>query len=225
MILVIGNIKGGVGKTTLAINLAIARVLAGRDVLLIDGDEQRTALTFTDLRTEQTGQAGYTAVSLQGAELRNQVRQLAPKYDDIIIDCGGRDTGSLRAALTVADTLLVPVQPRSFDLWAVEQLAELVKEARAVHDFRAVMILNGADSTGRDNEEAAEVLRETTEIELLPTTIGRRKAFPNAAAHGRSILEQSPKDAKAIEELTAVLAAVFPETTTKKIAEVANGRR
>ena len=128
-------------------------------------------------------------------------------------------TGSLRAALTVADTLLVPVQPRSFDLWAVEQLAELVKEARAVHDFRAVMILNGADSTGRDNEEAAEVLRETTEIELLPTTIGRRKAFPNAAAHGRSILEQSPKDAKAIEELTAVLAAVFPETAKmKKVA-------
>lgn len=64
MILTVGNIKGGVGKTTLAVNLAIVRAAGGRDVLLVDGDEQRTALTFTDLRAEQLGQAGYTAVSL-----------------------------------------------------------------------------------------------------------------------------------------------------------------
>src|SRR4051812_40400989 len=51
MIITVGNIKGGVGKTTLAINLAIARAAEGRDVLLVDGDEQRTAQTFTELRT------------------------------------------------------------------------------------------------------------------------------------------------------------------------------
>lgn len=101
MILAVGNIKGGVGKTTLAVNLAIIRATAGQDVLLVDGDEQRTALTFTDLRTEQLGQPGYTAVSLQRAAFRTQVRQLAGKYDDIVIDVGGRDTGSPRAALTV----------------------------------------------------------------------------------------------------------------------------
>ena len=84
MILAVGNIKGGVGKTTLALNLAIARANAGKDVLLVDGDEQHTAITFTELRTEQLGKPGYTAVSLQGAALRTQVRQLAPKYDDII---------------------------------------------------------------------------------------------------------------------------------------------
>ena len=72
MILAVGNLKGGVGKTTLALNLAIARANAGRDVLLIDGDEQHTAVTFTDLRTELLGAPGYTAVSLQGAALRTQ---------------------------------------------------------------------------------------------------------------------------------------------------------
>ena len=76
MILTIGNVKGGVGKTTLAVNLAIALASDGRDVLLIDGDEQRTAMAFTDLRTETKGQAGYTAVALLGGSIRTQVRQL-----------------------------------------------------------------------------------------------------------------------------------------------------
>src|SRR3712207_8308757 len=79
MILAVGNVKGGVGKTTLAINIAIAQANAGKDVLLVDGDEQQTAMTFTQLRTEQLEKPGYTAVSLQGSVLRTQVRQLAPK--------------------------------------------------------------------------------------------------------------------------------------------------
>ena len=53
MILAIGNIKGGVGKTTLAVNIAIARALQGRDVLLVDGDQQQTTMTFTEIRTEK----------------------------------------------------------------------------------------------------------------------------------------------------------------------------
>lgn len=130
MILTVGNTKGGVGKTTLAVNIAIARALEKHDVLLVDGDEQRTASDFTELRGEILGSAGYTAVNLQGQALRTQVRQIAPKYDDIVIDVGGRDTGSLRAALTVSDTLLIPVQPRSFDIWAIGQIAELVRESR-----------------------------------------------------------------------------------------------
>jgi len=210
MRLAVGNIKGGVGKTTLAVNLAIVRAAAGRDVLLVDGDEQRTALTFTDLRTDQLGTPGYTAVSLQGAALRTQVRQLTPKYDDIIIDVGGRDTGSLRAALTVIETLLIPVQPRSFDIWAVDQMAELVKEAREINDgLRAVAVLNAADAQGHDNEDAAEALKEIKGIELLNIVVGRRKAFPNAAANGRAVTEYAPKDMKAIEELNALLQALY----------------
>lgn len=209
-IITIGNTKGGVGKTTLAVNLAIVRAAEGRDVLLIDGDEQATAITFTDLRTEKLGTPGYTAVSLQGAALRTQARQLAPKYDDIIIDVGGRDTGSLRAALTVSNAVLIPMQPRSFDLWALYQIAELVKEAREINDaLRALVVLNVADPAGRDNEEAAEAVREIEGLELLDATIGRRKAFPNAAAFGKAVTEMTPRDPKAIEELTAVARAVY----------------
>jgi chromosome partitioning protein len=213
MILAIANTKGGVGKSTLAINIAIARALAGRDVLLVDGDKQNTALDFTELRQQLVGRAGYTAVALHGAALRTQTRQLTPKYDDIVIDVGGRDTGSLRAALTVAHTVLVPVQPRSFDIWAIGQMAELVREAREINgDLRTLVVLNAADPQGHDNEEAAEILREVADLQLLDPVIGRRKAFPNAASAGRSVLEHTPRDGKACDELQAVIEAVYAGT-------------
>jgi chromosome partitioning protein len=216
MILTVGNTKGGVGKTTLAVNIAIARSILGNDVLLIDGDEQNTALTFTELRNSQLGNAGYTAVSLHGAAIRTQVRQLVPKYADVVIDVGGRDTGGLRAALTVTNTLLIPVQPRSFDVWAIDQMADLVREAREINPgIWAAMILNAADAQGHDNEDAAEALQGIDGIELLKITIGRRKVFPNAASAGKAVLEQSPKDPKAIEELTALLQVIY----SKKIEE------
>src|ERR1700752_1144519 len=115
MIVTVGNVKGGVGKTTLALNIAIAAARAGGEVLLVDGDEQGTAQAFTELRAEALRAGpGYTAVALHGAAIRTQVRQIASKYSHIVIDVGGRDTVSLRAALTVADVLLIPTRPRSF---------------------------------------------------------------------------------------------------------------
>ena len=199
MILTVGNVKGGVGKTTLAVNLVIALTRAKRDVLLIDGDEQGTAMAFTELRTTQQGKAGYTAVALAGAAIRTQVRQLSPKYDDIVIDVGGRDTGSLRSALIVSDLVLIPVQPRSFDLWGVDQTAALVKEARETNDhLRALTVLNAADPQGRDNDDAAAVLADVEGLDHAPFLIVRRKAFPNAAAAGLSVLEYD--DPKAKEE-------------------------
>jgi chromosome partitioning protein len=211
-----------VGKTTLAVNIAIARALEGQDVLLIDADSQRSALDFTNLRTEQLGKPGYTAVALDGADMRAQVRQLAPKYDEIIIDAGGRDSGSLRAALLVSDVVLVPVLPRSLDLWAVEQTAALVKDARITNDdLDALVVINAADAQGLDNDQAADYIREEGRgLTLIDITVGRRKAFANAIAAGRSVLEQAPgvKDPKAIAELNELVAAVYSRQPAMQVS-------
>ena len=75
--------------------------------------------------------------------------------------------------------------------------------------LRAVAVLNGADPQGGDNEAALQMIGDIEGIEVLPTSIVRRKAFPNAAAEGRAVVEQSPRDAKAIDELAALVSAVF----------------
>ncbi|MFP9230900.1 chromosome partitioning protein ParA [Pectobacterium cacticida] len=213
MIVTVGNTKGGVGKTTLAVNLAIARALAGRDVWLIDGDRQGTAQTAISIRAD----AGYIpgiacATYPDGPTLRAQVQQQASKFDDIIIDAGGRDSTALRAALVLSDVLLVPFAPRSYDVWALNDIASLVDEARSVRDgLRAVAILNCADpgESSTDNADAAAAVAEIPQFEYLNTPIRRRKAFANAAGQGLSVLELKPTDRKASKELNALISALF----------------
>ena len=204
MIIAVVQTKGGVGKTTLTVNLAVERAIRGkRDVLLVDADEQGTASDFSAIRAEKLGQTGYSAIQLHGTAVRNQVQAMKKKFDDVFIDTGGRDTQALRAALTVADIALVPFQPRSFDVWTLDKVAGLISEAKAFNErLRAYAVLNCADASGPDNVAAAVTLAEHPDIAYLDAIIGRRKAFPNANAIGLSVLESSPADRKACDELT-----------------------
>lgn len=213
MIITVGNTKGGVGKTTLAVNIAIARALAGRDVWLIDGDRQGTAQTAIAIRAEAGHQPGIACATYpDGPTLRSQVQQQREKFGDIVIDAGGRDSTALRAALILSDVLLVPFQPRSYDVWALEDIAGLIDEARAVRDgLRAYAVLNCADpgEASTDNADAAAAVADFPQLELLQTPVRRRKSFANAAGQGLSVLEVKPADKKACDELSALVSALF----------------
>jgi len=211
MIVVVGGIKGGSGKTTVATHLAILCATAGWDVLLIDADDQETATDFTILRqARRAGGAGYTSLKLTGPAVRADTQRLAATYDHIIIDTGGRDTTSQRAALSVADVVLVPFLPRSFDIWTLEKAASLIDEMRVANpSLRAYAFLNRADPRGRDNLEAAEVLQDTQALRFLDTPLGARKAFSNAAAHGLAVTELTPLDRKASEEMLMLFRYLF----------------
>ena len=210
MKIVVGGIKGGSGKTTVATNFAVLSA-QDQDVLLIDADDQETATDFTVLRNERRPDgAGYTCIKLTGAAVRTETQRLAQKYATILIDTGGRDTTSQRAALTVADILLVPFVPRSFDLWTLEKVSSLVEEMRTANpDLMAYVFLNRADPRGQDNEESVAMLKEAPGLEFLQTPLGTRKAFSNAAAQGLSVVELKPQDSKASEELLTLYQRVF----------------
>lgn len=210
MIITVGNIKGGVGKTTIAVNLATHCATQGKSVCLIDADDQATATLFTEIREHELENSDYTCVAVRGAQVRSQGLSLAKRFDHTIIDCGGRDTEAFRAALTICDVLLIPLAPRSFDFWAVTQLTRLLDEVESVRDLPEIYaVVNMADATGTDNEEVKEALNDYKQIKVLDEMLVRRKAWPNAASKGLGVFEYSPKDAKAINEFENLIKRIF----------------
>jgi len=213
MILVCGGIKGGVGKTTLATNMAILRSHQGRDVLLVDADDQATASDFTAIRNEaMEGNTGYTSIKLHGVAVRSELLKMKDKYDDVVIDVGGRDTAGQRAALSVADVYVVPFLPGSFDVWTLESVGQLVEEAKAFNDqIQAYCCINRADSRGSDNADAAAIARETPNLTYIDAPMGNRKAFRTAAAQGLAVIELKTRDRdnKAIAEVMRLYKHLF----------------
>jgi chromosome partitioning protein len=211
MIYVLSGIKGGSGRSTISEHLTVWLSKNGNDVLLVDADEQGTASDFTAWREHTLdGQVGYTLVQLIGANLRKQVETMKPKYDHIVIDTGGRDTTSQRAALIVADVALIPIQPRSHDVWTLTKLTEMLGEIQAsriepiiVHTF-----LNRADITSADNRETSDALAAIPDLGFVPYPIKNRKAYPNAGAKGLAVSEMETPDQKAVSEIDALFNAV-----------------
>jgi chromosome partitioning protein len=217
MILTIGSTKGGTGKTTLALQLALARTLAGNDVLLIDGDRQGTAQTAVAMRADAARTPGLACSHYPDERvLRAQVQQQASKYMDVLIDAGGRDSAALRMALVLSDAVLVPVPPRSFDVWAVHDIARLIEGAqdaradRGVAPLRCMAVLNMADpGPSSDNTAAVEALADVPQLRWLEPPVRRRKAFSNASGLGLAVTELAPRDEKACAELEALVRNVF----------------
>jgi chromosome partitioning protein len=211
MILTVGSTKGGVGKSTLAVQLAITWAKAGRDVLLVDGDRQGSVQKFVAFRTEANRQPPVVCVQYaDGRVLRDQVRLQAPRYQDVVIDAGGHDSTTLRAALLLSDAVLVPFLPRTVDVLALGDMAALIEEARGVRDgLLAMAVLNIADpGVSSDNTDAVAALADFPELIGLQSLVTRRKAFPNAAGFGLSVEELTPSDPKAYAELTALVREV-----------------
>ena len=211
MILVCGGIKGGSGKTTIATNLAVIRAGAGKDVLFVDADEQESATIFTAIRKrDHIEKPQYTSVILRESQLRSEIERMQTKYDDVIVDTGGRDTRAQRACLSLADILILPFNPRSLDIWTIENVEKLLEDMRTVNpELRAVSFLNRADPVGSDNQESRDILSEVDGIEFAGVTVVNRKSFGKAVALGLSVTELRQKDKKAESEIVALYEYLF----------------
>src|SRR5215471_11263732 len=211
MILVCGGIKGGSGKTTIATNLAAMRAKAGKDVLLVDADEQESATIFTAIRKrDQSSRPQYTSIILREGNLRSEIERMQSKYDDTIVDTGGRDTRAQRAGLSLADVLLLPFNPRSLDIWTLENVEKLLEDIRTINpELRAVSFLNRADPVGSDNQDSRDILTEVSVIEFSGISIVNRKAFGRAVSLGLAVGELSNPDRKATSEIVALYEYVF----------------
>lgn len=211
-ILLIGGEKGGTGKTTLAVNLAALRALQGRDVLLVDTDVQASASYWAQSRDEAQTQPRVACIQKFGKGLPTEVRDLARRYQDLIIDAGGRDSVELRSALVVAERIFIPIQPSQFDIWTLGRMDDLVKTAQGFNaDLRASVIISRASTNPSVNEaaEARTLLADFEHLRLADAVIRDRIAYRKAARDGLSVDELKPSDPKAIEEMRALFQEVF----------------
>lgn len=212
MIILIGGEKGGTGKTTLATNLAAMRALKGRDVLLIDTDPQGSANYWAQSRDDEKVTPRVACVQKFGKGLPAEVNDLKRRYQDIIIDAGGRDSVELRSALVVTQKVYIPIQPSQFDIWTLNQMDELVETAKGFNPELQAKVIISRSSTNPSVHEAKDtcnLLGDFSNLGLAAGFICDRIAYRKAAKDGLSVIELKPKDPKAVEEMELFYQEVF----------------
>lgn len=216
-IILVGGEKGGTGKTTLAVNLAICLKKLGKDVLLVDTDIQPTSTTFIYFRDESQVEPRVPSVQKQGDGVARELLSLAQRYEYLVVDAGGRDSVELRSAMIVADIMIVPVQPSSFDMWTLKKVDKLISDVQALRDgsTRGLLdvrtLINRAPTNhrSRDSEEATDLAKRYPNLSnIMETELKERKSFKAAATAGKGIIEWD--DPKAKDEMEQLFSEIFP---------------
>ncbi len=199
-IVAVANSKGGVGKSTLATNLAAQAALAGLDTLLVDTDPQSSSTVFA--ATRDPARPAFRIIQMTQPILHRELPELSAPYHLVVIDTGARETRTFRSALTAADSVLVPVTPSAYDIWASEDVFTVIDELSATRDLTTWVLLNQVVPRTRVAQEAIEALEELTAEQgavMLDTRIHARVAWRMAASEGLAVTEYQPRGAAARE--------------------------
>jgi chromosome partitioning protein len=196
MIIGVLNQKGGVGKTTISVNLAHALTLQGCRVLLVDADPQGSALAWSAARTADPL---FTVVGMAKPTLHRDLPALARDYNHVLIDGAPRVNELGRAAIMASDFILIPVQPSPYDVWASADTTMLIREARQFkQDLGAAFTINRKIVNTAIGRDVAEALADY-DLPVLETALCQRVVYAESAAQGQTVLEADPNGRAALE--------------------------
>jgi chromosome partitioning protein len=230
VVIAVANQKGGAGKTTTSINLAAGLSDMDYRVLLIDADDQASALNWRNNGGEEN-RLGFTIVGMPSSSLHKDVPALAKDYDVVVIDCppGGLSKGNhkdniTRSAILASNVVLMPVQPSPVDYQAASYMLPLVQEVSMVRpDLRLLVLTNrrpvGNVRLGRFARTTAQEFFQLdgVSVTVLETEISHRVAFAESAGAGQSVLAYQ-KDSKAAEEVRRLTEEVIACLTVHSAA-------
>jgi len=214
-VIVIGNEKGGCGKTTISVNLVAMGARERHDVLLVDADPgQQSAARWAARRRDMHPEAApVPCVSLTG-RIDAQVEDLRARYGLIVVDTGAEDSPELRSAALVADTLVVPLQAEALDLWTLPTVEAIFRRVQAVQrDLRVVIALNRVahQIAGQAPEDVRGWMAENVpslNYVAMATIIGRA-AYGRAISEGLAVHEAVRPDPKAVSEIVRLFQEVI----------------
>ena len=211
MIIGVLNQKGGVGKTSIAVNLAAVFARDGNRVLLVDADPQGSSLAWSAAREARPL---FPVVGMPKPTLHRDLPEIARDYDVVVIDGAPRVNELGRAAIMASDLVLIPVQPSPYDVWATGDVVQLISEARVYKEkLEARFVINRKivnTAIGRDVGAAlAEFGFPVSEVALC-----QRVIYAESAAQGLSVIETEP-NSEAAREITRLAGTIFSKAERK----------
>lgn len=203
---VVGNLKGGSGKSTVVFNFAVWLAARGHPVRLVDLDPQKTLSDLVAVR----GEEGWEPMLEPPADHIDLPPAKAETWT--LVDVGAADMPGMLAAIALADLVLVPVMPGQADIWATQRYLKTIDRERPDH-CAIRLFVNRADpaDASRETREAVVALEAIAgmlaAVSVLPARLGRRIAFCRSLSEGSAVFELEPKS-KASEEFQALAQAV-----------------
>lgn len=201
MIIVIGSEKGGVGKSTVTTNLAVALSRQGNRVVVVDGDQQRSTARWAEDREDAGHEPRIFVVEKLGG-LHETLKELDSTYDYVLVDVAGKDSKEMRTAITAAHQFLVLTQPSQFDLDTLGTVSVLIDAARDFNpDLRVRGMLTRVSTNAFESEsaDARDYLKEFPNIEPLKSVLYERKAYRDVIGEGLGVVEW--RNGKAAQEI------------------------
>lgn len=199
MIISLVNQKGGVGKTTTAVNLASSLARKNLRLVLVDLDPQGSATKWHDVE----GNQAFEILNRSNLFTASDLEALSTAYDYVIVDAPPAINELTRNVLEVSDVTVIPVTPSSLDLWACADTLKMAKEVQEKHPGLEIKFLVNRKIPGtRAGREIRQALREYN-TGVMNTELCQRVAYVDAMKYGVSVMQFAPgsKAAQEIEQL------------------------
>ncbi len=208
MLTVVGNLKGGTGKSTVAFNLAVWLAHDKAGVMSFDLDPQCTLVDVCDVRAEDGYEPTFN-VSTNLEELETLAKDKTNKRP-IIVDMSASNMPAMEKAISLADRILIPVQPSQADIWSTQRFLKIVKNNIDAENKPDVLgFINRADThIGiRETDEAEQALQMMQGIQAIDIRLYQRTAYRRSFSEGLGVFELDPmgKASKEMKKLAALL--------------------
>jgi chromosome partitioning protein len=216
MITVIGNLKGGSGKSTVTFNLAVWLAHFKVRVVSFDLDPQATLSDVAEVRRDEGFRpdiAVHRAENDPGAIVQEPAKE-------VLADVGASNLWAMRQAINMADRILVPVTPSQADIWSTQRFLNIIGQAlKDDHRPDILTFINRADThiSIRESDEAEEALASLPGVMVLKSRLGQRTIFRRSFSEGLGVFELEPHG-KAAFEFNRLATLLYPEYNRRRVA-------